>query len=468
MDLPSTKVTASQTTRTLPVEYILAVPEDERRKLAVVWLWLGVVALAGAGIFSVLLVLARTPTIGELIPFADFFHTALVIHVDLSVLVWILSFAGVLWSLNARPILFGLSRSIFVIVLAGTLIIAVSPFLGSANALMSNYIPVLDDPLFLTGLLIFAVGIGLQVVFSMSAMPTVGKVISGQAVIGFGLYCAAITTFLALAAFVWSYLALPTQLVSEIYYELLFWGGGHVLQYTYTLLMMVAWLWLSSSAGATLPLSPRVAVIILGVGLLSVFPAIPIYYAYEVTDILHRELFTWLMSYGGSLAVFPLGIAVYYALLQKKPASEIERSAHAGVLTSLVLFGAGGVIGFMIEGSNVTIPAHYHGCIVGVTLALMGVSYDLLPRLGYPNVNFRLARLQLWAYAAGQLLHIFGLVWSGGYGVERKVAGAAQGLDSIGRVAGMGLMGLGGLISAVGGLIFIVIVIRALTTADKK
>jgi hypothetical protein len=31
------------------------------------------------------------------------------------------------------------------------------------------------------------------------------------------------------------------------------------------------------------------------------------------------------------------------------------------------------------------------------------------------------------------------------------------------RVAGMGLMGLGGLVSAVGGLIFIIICVRALT-----
>ncbi|MDZ7684005.1 MAG: hypothetical protein U5O39_02195 [Gammaproteobacteria bacterium] len=55
-------------------------------------------------------------------------------------------------------------------------------------------------------------------------------------------------------------------------------------------------------------------------------------------------------------------------------------------------------------------------------------------------------------YGSGQLLHIIGLVWSGGYGVQRKVAGAEQGLDTIERVAGMGLMGLGGLPSAAGGV----------------
>ena len=46
--------------------------------------------------------------------------------------------------------------------------------------------------------------------------------------------------------------------------------------------------------------------------------------------------------------------------------------------------------------------------------------------------------------------------------MQRKVAGAAQGLDSFERIAGMGLMGLGGLLSALGGFIFIVIVLKAM------
>jgi len=121
-------------------------------------------------------------------------------------------------------------------------------------------------------------------------------------------------------------------------------------------------------------------------------------------------------------------------------------------------------MGFMIDGNNVKIPAHYHGCIVGVSLALMGLSYQLLPALGFNKVNFNLSRVQLWIYASGQFLHIVGLVWSGGYGVERKVAGAAQGLNTMERIAAMGLMGLGGLLSAVGGFIFIIIVIRAMIT----
>ena len=70
----------------------------------------------------------------------------------------------------------------------------------------------------------------------------------------------------------------------------------------------------------------------------------------------------------------------------------------------------------------------------------------------------RLATWQPWVYGAGQLLHVLGLVWSGGYGVQRKVAGGAQVLRSTQEVLGMGLMGAGGLVAVVGGVLFLVVV----------
>jgi len=127
----------------------------------------------------------------------------------------------------------------------------------------------------------------------------------------------------------------------------------------------------------------------------------------------------------------------------------------------MLLFAAGGVIGAFISGNNVKIPAHYHGCIVGVTLALMGLVYLLLPKLGYRAPTGRLATWQPVLYGFGQLLHIVGLVWSGGYGVQRKVAGAEQVLRTPSEIAGMGLMGLGGAIAIIGGLLFVVVVLRA-------
>jgi heme/copper-type cytochrome/quinol oxidase subunit 1 len=139
-----------------------------------------------------------------------------------------------------------------------------------------------------------------------------------------------------------------------------------------------------------------------------------------------------------------------------------QRPLRAALLASMLLFVAGGLIGLAIDGSNVKIPAHYHGCIVGVTLALMGLVLHLLPQLGYASAQGRLAVAQPWLYGIGQLLHIAGLVWSGGYGVQRKVAGSEQVLRSTGEVAGMGLMGLGGLLAIIGGLLFVVVVLRAM------
>ncbi|MDO8705947.1 MAG: hypothetical protein Q7J84_13470, partial [Sulfuricaulis sp.] len=76
------------------MEFYLPIPDNGRRQLAVGWLLLGLAALLGSGIFSVLLVLARTPYVQNIFPWVDFFRTALVVHVDLSVLVWFLAFGG--------------------------------------------------------------------------------------------------------------------------------------------------------------------------------------------------------------------------------------------------------------------------------------------------------------------------------------------------------------------------------------
>ena len=170
------------------------------------------------------------------------------------------------------------------------------------------------------------------------------------------------------------------------------------------------------------------------------------------------------MRAGGGPAIVPIGLAVLLALRQA-PASSVDvarRPLRTALQASVLLFAAGGLIGVFIQGSNVRIPAHYHGCIVGVTLALMGLVYHLLPRLGYRAPASRWAAWQPALYGAGQLMHIVGLVWSGGYGVQRKVAGGEQMLRTTEQVAGMGLMGLGGLLAVAGGILFAVVILRCL------
>jgi len=97
----------------------------------------------------------------------------------------------------------------------------------------------------------------------------------------------------------------------------------------------------------------------------------------------------------------------------------------------------------------------------------MGVAYWLLPRLGFAAPPTRAATWQPLLYGGGQLLHIAGLVWSGGYGVQRKVADGALAERSLEQVAGMGLMGLGGLIAIAGGMLFVAMVIMAVARRPR-
>ena len=212
----------------------------------------------GSGLYSVLLVLARAPYVQNIFARTDFFRTALVVHVDLSVLVWFIAFGGVLWSLNSTPRWLSLGWAALVTSVLAALIMMAAPLAPEPNPLMSNYIPVLRQPLFLVGLVVFAFGTALLVLRAMMAIPPVGQYASGAGALRFGLNAAAVATLLALVAFAWSYALLPSMLDGRAFYELLFWGGGHVLQFTWTLLMLVAWLWLASASGVRLPLTPRV------------------------------------------------------------------------------------------------------------------------------------------------------------------------------------------------------------------
>ena len=86
-----------------PGTYDLPISGEQSRRAISRWIILGLLSLVAAGLFSILLVLARTPVVQSLIPLVDFFRVALVIHVNLSVLVWLLAISAALGAL-AQPL----------------------------------------------------------------------------------------------------------------------------------------------------------------------------------------------------------------------------------------------------------------------------------------------------------------------------------------------------------------------------
>lgn len=409
-----------------------------------IWLLLGVTALAVAGLFSLAIVAARTPGLAALPWLTGVFHKALVAHVDLSVLAWFLAMACLLWS-TARPgcwpmvekaaqISFGL----------GIALITLSPFDPGGEAMMSNYIPVIHSPVFFLGLGLMFCGTGIM---------TVVALLPGDNPPSFPLVSAALITLIAFAAFFWSYRQMPPVIEGEQYYEMLFWGGGHVLQFTHVQMMMICWLMLFPSTQGG-----RGYIALFSIGLVAALLAPVAYVLYDVASQEHRVFFTRLMIFANGVAPTLLALVL---LPGRWRARNRKNALWAALFMSVLLFLYGGALGGMIEGQNVVIPAHYHGSIVGVTLAFMGAAYLLLPRLGYRDpAGWKLAYWQPVVYAAGQVMHITGLAVSGGYGVLRKTPGEIADIALSTKIV-LGFMGLGGLIAIIGGLMFVVVMGRA-------
>lgn len=426
------------------------------------WLWLGIAALAIAGIFAVILVMARTP---QLAVFTQLFSVALVVHVDLSVLVWFLAIAGMLWSyvVNAHtaPLPY-FQAAAFWVSAAGTALIALSPLHPEWQVIKSNYIPVLYNPLFMVGLSLLMAGIIVAII------PVILNFRAKQSdsILVRAIYWSAWIVAVALLAFSLSAAQLDSTLPLDARFETLFWAGGHILQFVFTQLALIGWLVLFYGLGITLSSRTRTLFLwLLPFGYIASILSVVAFVYYPVGSAEFITFFTHKMIVLGGIAP---AIFMGYIAINLVKLGRIKRTTRAlwsSLIMSWLVFAAGGVIAFLIQGQNVTIPAHYHGSIVGVTLSLMGMVYVVLPQLGYKNVAAtRLAFWQPILYGGGQLLHISGLAYSGGYGVLRKYTGQLP----IEVKAAMGVMGLGGTLAIIGGLLFVVVVLKAARQPHEK
>jgi cytochrome c oxidase subunit 1 len=428
------------------------------RQQARAWLWLGVAALIGAGLLAILLVLSRTPGIQDVFPLREFFRAALVVHVDLSVLIWFMAFACVLWSLGAaQPRLVAFGWLGFWLAAAGTAVMAISPFFPDTQPLLNNYIPMLQQPVFYFGLSLAGAGFGVTILRTVVVAWPEQPAANGAEAMRFGVFLGALAGLSAWIALLLSLNNAP-NLSGQAYYETLFWGGGHALQFQHTLLAAVAWFWLASALGAVPPLKPGTTALLFALAALPLIAALAIYALWPVGSAQHLAYFARLMEFGHPL-MWPLLVVALLAVWRTRAAVAPAASA---LRASVLLFCVGGFLAYLIRGVNVVIPAHYHGSIVGVTLAFMGLAYVLLPRLGFAAAEGRMARWQPYVYGGGQLMHVLGLAWSGGYGVQRKVAGAEQMLTTLPQKIGMGFMGLGGVIAIVGGIMFVLVCLKAM------
>jgi len=450
----------------MSTKYSLSIADAPQQRLATGWLCVAVGFLLASGIYPLLLALART---SYNMPWKDFFYTALVLHVDFTVLWWLLAIAGVFWSLNTTSRAVKSGWAALTLVVAGGILIGISPLTGPANPLTNNYVPMLENDYFILGLLVFGGGILLLVLGSIVAIP-VARVFAcnHEGALRFGIWSAAVTTLAALAALLWSYTHMPGGLEHRAYYESLFWAGGHILQFTHTALLCVCWLWLADACGLKTPLHPRLVMAVFAIGLVSVLLALIPFILHQVGDVDFARWFVWLMRDGNGIAPMVIGIAVIWAALRASAPMLEDRHLYAAMLLSIVLFGTGGVLGLFIGASSTLITAHYHGSIVSVTMAFMAMTYYWLPRFGFAAPNLKWARIQVYTYAIGQMIHIIGLAWGGGHGMKRKVVGTTQDIGVHAWLTPQDLVGLGGVIAVLSGILFAVVVLPVMFRGREK
>lgn len=434
-------------------------PMKTERTLAERWLWLSVFALGVAGLYSLVPVIGRTPQLKGLPIMQQFFDVALVVHVDLSVLVWFLAMLamGTAWVVRRHQVSWPFwGKAGWWTLSLSALLMAFAP-MGEWMPIKSNYVPVLHNGIFLLALGLFAAGLlatFIPVVVTF-AQPQRWRLLDSTER---GWVAGGFVVILALIGFYLSARVAPADLPLLERYESLFWGGGHILQFSFALIAMASWLLLLEALGAQAPKREWVNfAYILTVG--GAIASLAGYaYAPDSPDFTYFQ--TRIMREAGGIGPSLLAVLVVLKLCKTK-LTHATRGYAAALICSLVLFFAGGGLGLMIMGQNVTIPAHYHGMIVGITMALMGVAYAMLPEYGYASVaSRRIAFLQPILYAVGQLMHIGGLAYCGGYGILRKTAGGFENLAPDIKIA-LGIFGLGGLLAITGGILFVIVMLRA-------
>lgn len=443
----------------MSTSFLATLPAGAPRRLAGAWLSLAISALALSTVCAVVLVAARMPYVGRWLPGVDVFHGALVLHVNLAAVIWFLALAAALWSglggsraLRLRWIGFGLAC-------AGVAAITAAPFVGTGAAVLSNYFPVLDNPLFLTGLTWFAAGIVITAACTLWEAPVVLRQRQIGTVLRAGVLLSLLPVLVAGVSWVWSLAAAPQGLAAVEWFDLVFWGAGHTLQFAHVTLMMVAWLALAEAAGVGL--APRGMAVLLAAGTAPVLAVPAIHLAFPVGSGEFRTAFTLLMSYGSWVVAAPLGVLLLLELARSRRVAVPAPGIRASLVLSIVLFVMGCAVGAAIRGDTTLVPAHYHGAIGAVTLAYMGLAMHWLPLFGLRAGGSRLARWQPATYGGGLLLLVLGLTWSGIHSAPRKSLTLQTAGDNLHVFAGMSVAGIGGLTAIAGSALFVLLMWRA-------
>jgi len=474
-----------------------------------------IVFLAVGGLFGLMVGLTRWPRV-HLLP-ADWFYLVLTAHGLDMLLVWIIFFEmAVLYFasailLNSRLATPRWAWAGYWLMLIGAITTNVAVLQGGSSVMFTSYVPMQAAPHFYLGLILFAVGalIGCFVFFGTLVVAKDEKTYQGSVpLVTFGAITAAIIAVFTIASgaiiliptFLWSVGLIGN--IDTLMYKTVWWAMGHSSQQINVSAHVAIWYLIAAVVLGAKPLSEKVSRMAFLMYILFLQLASAHHLLVEPGISSEWKIFN--TSYAMYLAV--LGSMIHgmtvpgsieaaqrsrgytsglFEWLRKAPWGN---PAFSGMFMSLVMFGfLGGISGVvmgteqinLIMHNTLYVPGHFHATVVaGTTLAFMAATYLLVPLIFRRELIMkRLAKWQPYLFGLGVMgISVF-MMGAGTLGVPRRVwditgADAILKYDYSGAAyLMMGLNGVSAILAALGGLLFIAIIVGSVLfgkrTGDK-
>ena len=471
-----------------------------------------VVFLLIGGIMGLLLGLTRWPAIGLLSDNPDLYYSFLTAHGTNMLLYWIIFFeiAGLYFgctvALNARLVTPKLAWLAFGLMCGGAVLSNIMIFMGHANVMFTAYAPLQAHPFYYLGTILFAVGalIGVIIFFaSLIAAKVEGRYEGSLPLFTFGLMTAGIIAIVTLIggvitfvpAFFWS---LGLMNLDPEVYRLSFWALGHPAQQINLAAMVSIWYLLAFLLVGAKPLNEKLSrfaffLYILFINLGSVHHLLVDPGLSVAFKIFNTSYAMYLAVLGSMIHAFSIPGAIEAVqrargytkgLFQWLIRSPWHEPGFSSLWLSIVIFGfIGGTTGVILGHDDVnilhhntmSIPGHLHSTVVGgTTVAFMGLTYYLIPLLGRRKlIGAKIASWQPYVFCSGLLLIIGGQMTAGAFGVPRRVADIAYEnapvavqFPEISHIA-LGVAGIGAILAAIGGAMYIGVAVSSLLFGRK-
>jgi cytochrome c oxidase subunit 1 len=395
----------------------------------------------------------------------------------------------------------------FGLMVVGAVLANVTILQGESSVMFTSYPPMQAKPNFYLGLILFAVGalIGCAVFFATLVIAKEERTYEGSVpLVTFGALTAAIIAVFTLAS--GAIILIPTWLwslglinnIDTLMYRAIWWAMGHSSQQINVAAHVSIWYLIAALVLGAKPLSEKVSrtaffMYILFLQLASAHHLLADPGMTATWKIVNTSYMMYLAVLGSMVHGLTVPGAIeaaqrrngynkgVFEWLRKAPWGN---PAFAGMFLSLVMFGfIGGISGVVLgtEQLNVLmhntiyVPGHFHGTVVaGTTLAFMAVTYLLLPLIFEREIIWpKLAKIQPYLFGLGVVGISLFMMGAGTLGVPRRhwditfVDAVLPFALSAGAFLMMGLNGVFAIFAALGGAIYVAVVVGTVFFGKK-